>query len=142
MLKNERDNAILKLAEIMSIETRDNGRDDGSVMVNLTSGESLVLEDGSFNLFQLSGDPDPDYRNLYLASTGKPTTLRLPEQNLGGQIGGLFRYRDEVLAEGQRRVISVMAENVLHYQQRAGTRSSILSRFCESRSVLYRNRKG
>lgn len=122
VLKNERDNAILKLAEIMSIETRDNGRDDGSVMVNLTSGESLVLEDGSFNLFQLSGDPDPDYRNLYLASTGKPTTLRLPEQNLGGQIGGLFRYRDEVLAEGQRELgqIAIALTSAVNQQNRLG----------------------
>ncbi|WJG10556.1 flagellar hook-associated protein FlgK [Aliiglaciecola sp. LCG003] len=103
-LKNERDSAIIDLAELMSIETRDNGQNDGTVMVNLTSGESLVLQDGSFNLFQLSGEPDADYRNLFLSSTGKPTTLKLPEQNMGGQIGGLFRYRDEVLAEGQREL--------------------------------------
>ncbi|GAA6185366.1 MULTISPECIES: flagellar hook-associated protein FlgK [Alteromonadaceae] len=122
VLKNQRDNAILELAEIMSIETRDNGNDDGSLMVNLTSGESLVLEDGSFNLFQLSGDPDPDYRNLYLASTGKPTTLRLPEQNLGGQMGGLFRYRDEVLAEGQRELgqISIALTSAVNQQNRLG----------------------
>ncbi|MEP4889992.1 MAG: flagellar hook-associated protein FlgK [Aliiglaciecola sp.] len=122
VLKNQRDNAILQLAEIMSIETRDNGNGDGSVMVNLTSGESLVLEDGSFNLFQLSGDPDPDYRNLYLASTGKPTTLKLPEQNLGGQLGGLFRYRDEVLAEGQRELgqISMALTSAINQQNRLG----------------------
>ncbi|GAB2689861.1 FlgK family flagellar hook-associated protein [Aliiglaciecola aliphaticivorans] len=122
VLKNQRDNAILELAEIMSIETRDNGNDDGSLMVNLTSGESLVLEDGSFNLFQLSGDPDPDYRNLFLASTGKPTTLRLPEQNLGGQMGGLFRYRDEILAEGQRELgqISMALTSAVNQQNRLG----------------------
>ncbi|MFA3790642.1 flagellar hook-associated protein FlgK [Aliiglaciecola sp. SL4] len=122
VLKNQRDNAILQLAEIMSIETRDNGNGDGSVMVNLTSGESLVLEDGSFNLFQLSGDPDPDYRNLYLASTGKPTTLKLPEQNLGGQLGGLFRYRDEILAEGQRELgqISMALTSAINQQNRLG----------------------
>ncbi len=103
-LKNERDSAILELAELMSIETRNNGTGDGSVMVNLTSGESLVLEDGSFNLFQLSGDPDPNFRNLKLTSTGKPTVLRLPEINLGGSVGGLFRYRDEILATSQREL--------------------------------------
>ncbi|TRY30917.1 flagellar hook-associated protein FlgK [Aliiglaciecola sp. M165] len=122
VLKNERDQAILELSKMMSIETRDNGREDGSVMVNLSSGESLVLEDGSFNLFQLSGDPDPAYRNLYLASTGKPTTLRLPEMNLGGEIGGLFRYRDEILAEGQRELgqIALALTSAVNEQNRLG----------------------
>lgn len=103
-LKNERDKAILELSELLSIETRANGTGDGSLMVNLTSGESLVLDDGSFNLFQLSGDPDPNYKQLKLSSTGKPTVLRLAETDVGGQIGGLFRYRDELLAESQRNV--------------------------------------
>ena len=103
-IMNERDKAILELAEIMSIETRDNGTGDGSLMVNLTSGESLVLEDGSFNLFQLSGDPDLNYKSLELQSTGKPTTLRLPETDMGGQLGGLFRYRDEILEPSRREL--------------------------------------
>lgn len=102
VLKNQRDIAILELSELMAIETRANGNGDGSTLVNLKSGESLVLEDGSFNLFELSGDPDAEYRNLYLESTGKATTLRLPEDDLGGQMGGMFRYRDEILAEAQR----------------------------------------
>ncbi|GAA0857133.1 FlgK family flagellar hook-associated protein [Aliiglaciecola litoralis] len=122
VLKNKRDSAILELAELMSIETRSNGNQDGSTMVNLKSGESLVLEDGSFNLFQLSGDPDPDYRSLLLSSTGKPTTLRLPEINLGGQMGGLFRYRDEILAESQRELgqISMAMVTAMNQQNRLG----------------------
>jgi flagellar hook-associated protein 1 FlgK len=102
VLKDERDAAVLELAELMSIETRDNGSGDGSVMVNLTSGESLVLQDGSFNLLQLNGDPDPSHKSLQLASTGKPTALTLADQSLGGRLGGMFRYREEVLAPTQR----------------------------------------
>jgi flagellar hook-associated protein 1 FlgK len=102
VLKDERDAAVLELAELMSIETRDNGMGDGSVMVNLTSGESLVLQDGSFNLLQLNGDPDPNHKSLQLASTGKPTALTLADQSLGGRLGGMFRYREEVLAPTQR----------------------------------------
>lgn len=104
IIKNERDQAILELAELMSIETRDNANGDGSVMVNLTSGESLVLEDGSFNLFQLGGDPDIEYRGLQLQSTGKPTVLNLAEAEVGGTLGGIFRYRDEILATSQREL--------------------------------------
>lgn len=104
VLKDERDAAILELAELMSIETRDNGTGDGSLMVNLTTGESLVLQDGSFNLLQLNGDPDPSYKTLQLTSTGKPTSLTLADQNVGGRIGGMFRYREEVLAPTQREL--------------------------------------
>lgn len=104
VIKNERDQAVLELAELMSIETRDNANGDGSVMINLTSGESLVLEDGSFNLFQLGGDPDIEYRGLQLQSTGKPTVLNLAEAQVGGTLGGIFRYRDEILATSQREL--------------------------------------
>lgn len=103
-IKNERDVAILELAELMSIETRENSNGDGSVMINVTSGESLVLEDGSFNILQLGGDPDLNYRGLQLSSTGKATVLNLQENDLGGTLGGLFRYRDEVLATSQREL--------------------------------------
>lgn len=101
-VKNERDQAVLELAELMSIETRDGG--DGAVLVNLSSGESLVLEDGSFNLFQLNGDPDLNYKSLELTSTGKPTTLGVSETDVGGELGGLFRYREEVLEPAQREL--------------------------------------
>ena len=121
-LKNERDQAVLELAELMSIETRDNGTDDGSLLVNLTSGESLVLQDGSFNLFELSGDPDLNYKSLQLTSTGKPTSLRIAEQNMGGELGGLFRYRDEVLATSQRELgqIAMTLTNAMNQQNRLG----------------------
>lgn len=122
VLKNERDKAILELSAIMAIETRANGENQGGTLVNLKSGESLVLEDGSFNLFELSGDPDPDYRNLFLASTDKPTTLRLPEINLGGQMGGLFRYRDEILSISQRELgqMSLALATAANEQNRLG----------------------
>ncbi len=122
VLKNERDKAILELSAIMAIETRANGENQGGTLVNLKSGESLVLEDGSFNLFELSGDPDPDYRNLFLASSDKPTTLRLPEINLGGQMGGLFRYRDEILSISQRELgqMSLALATAANEQNRLG----------------------
>lgn len=121
-IKNERDKAVLELAELMAIETRDNGNNDGSVMVNLRSGESLVLEDGSFNLFQLTGDPDPNFRSLELQSTGKPTSLRVQEVETGGKIGGLFRYRDEVLAPEQRELgqIAMSLASAMNEQNKLG----------------------
>ncbi|WP_026375643.1 flagellar hook-associated protein FlgK [Aestuariibacter salexigens] len=103
-LMNERDSAILELASLVSIETRPSGNNDGSVLVNLTSGESLVLQDGSFNAFQQSGDPDLNFKTLQLRSSGKPTTINLDEGNVGGELGGLYRYRNEILAPNRREL--------------------------------------
>ncbi|MCV2885479.1 flagellar hook-associated protein FlgK [Aestuariibacter sp. AA17] len=121
-LKNERDKAIRDLAEIMSIETRQSGNDDGITMVNLTSGESLVLEDGTFNLFGLNGNPDIQYKNLELRSTGKPTSLRLAEVDVGGKMGGLFRYRSEVLDPARRELgqIALSMAAAMNEQNRLG----------------------
>ncbi|MDF2178319.1 flagellar hook-associated protein FlgK [Aliiglaciecola sp. CAU 1673] len=101
-LKNQRDKAIMKLAEIASIETRN--LDDGTTLVNLTSGQSLVLESGRFNVFQVNGDPDITRKTLSLVSAGKPTTVNVAQTTLGGKMGALFAFRDQVLAPSQRQL--------------------------------------
>lgn len=122
ILKNQRDNAILELASLMSIETRDSGKNDGAVMVSLKSGESLVLEDGSFSVFEVNNDADLNYKSLQLKSNGKPTTLNIDESDLGGAIGGLFRYRDEVLDTSRRELgqIAMSLTEALNTQNRQG----------------------
>lgn len=106
-LLNERDRAINALAELVSIDVRQNDA-NGSVLVNLTSGESLVLEDGSFNLLAFSDDADANQKTLQLATDfggGKADTeIRIKEDNLGGALGGLFNYRDEILGPTQRDI--------------------------------------
>ena len=57
-LKNERDKAILELSELIPLSTIE--KDDGSTLVNLKTGQSVVMQDGTFNLFSISGDPDPN----------------------------------------------------------------------------------
>ncbi|KXI27893.1 FlgK family flagellar hook-associated protein [Paraglaciecola hydrolytica] len=121
-LKNERDKAILELASLMSIETRVSANDDGAVLVNLTSGESLVLQDGSFNLFTINNSADLNYKSLQLNSNGKPTTLNLKETNMGGTIGGLYRYRDEVLESSRRELgqLALAVSETMNTQNRLG----------------------
>lgn len=121
-LKNQRDQAILELASMVSIETRQSGNNDGAVMVNLSSGESLVLQDGSFNVFDVSSSADLNNVSLELRSSGKPTTLQISETDLGGAIGGLFRYRDEVLETSRRELgqIAMSLASSLNTQNRQG----------------------
>jgi flagellar hook-associated protein 1 FlgK len=121
-LKNQRDNAVLELASLVSIEVRQSAKNDGSVMINLSSGESLVLEDGSFNVFEVNNDADLNYKSLQLTSNGKPTTINIRETELGGAIGGLFRYRDEVLETSRRELgqIAIAITESLNTQNRQG----------------------
>lgn len=121
-LKNQRDSAVLELSGMLSIETRTDPKDAGGLLVNLTSGESLVLQDGSLNLFEVSSNADLDYKSLRLTSSGKPTTLNLRETNLGGSIGGLFRYRDEILESSRRELgqVAISLTESLNQQNRLG----------------------
>ncbi len=121
-LKNQRDSAVLELSSLLSIETRTDPTDPSGLMINLTSGESLVLQDGSLNLFEVSNNADLDYKSLRLVSGGKPTTLNLRETNLGGSIGGLFRYRDEILETSRRELgqVALSLTESLNAQNRLG----------------------
>lgn len=123
-LLNERDKAINQLAELVSVEVRTN--DNGTKAVNLGSGESLVLENGGFNLFELSGGPDTDAKQLELAfnvQNDKPqASVRITEEKLGGSLGGLFRFRDEVLGAVQRDVgqMAVAMADAMNSQNKLG----------------------
>lgn len=122
-LLNERDKAINDLASMMAIETRET---NGNTLVNLKSGESLVLEDGSFNLIGLSSDADLQFKQLELTTNfngaKNETSIRIDEQNLGGSLGGLFRFRDEVLGAAQRDVgqIALAMADAVNTQNRLG----------------------
>jgi flagellar hook-associated protein 1 FlgK len=121
-LKNQRDSAILELASLVSIEVRQSSGNDGRVMVNLTSGESLVMQDGSFNVLEVENDADLNYLSLQLSSRGKPTVLNVDENELGGAIGGLLRYRDDVLETSRRELgqIALALTESINTQNRQG----------------------
>ncbi len=126
-LLNERDQSILQLAEILDIEVRRSSNIDDGLVVNLKSGESLVLADGSFNLFTVGGTPDFNNRQLQLSTTFERadksnTTLNVLEENLGGTMGGLFNYRESALEPAQRdlgKLVAVLADAV-NIQNRQG----------------------
>jgi flagellar hook-associated protein 1 FlgK len=100
---NERDLAIRELAELIDIETLDS--DSGETLVFMGTGESLVMENGTFNLFSMKGDPDPDYKELYLdVDDNKAVALELDSSQIKGEIGGLLAFRDEILVPAQTQI--------------------------------------
>lgn len=124
-LLNERDLAIDKLANLLAIEVRENGANGDGIAVNLKTGESLILADGSFNLFELGSDADFSTKELRLSTAYEDranTALNVNETDLGGAIGGLFRYRDEVLGAAQRDLgqLAVAFGDAINQQNRLG----------------------
>ncbi|MBQ4831800.1 flagellar hook-associated protein FlgK [Pseudoalteromonas sp. MMG010] len=100
---NERDLAIRELAELIDIETLET--DSGEKLVFMGTGESLVMENGTFNLFSLQGDPDPDFKELYLdVDNNKAVPLQLDSTQIKGEIGGLLAFRDEILVPAQNQI--------------------------------------
>jgi flagellar hook-associated protein 1 FlgK len=125
-LLNKRDQAILELSELVAIDVRDSSNNGAGVVVNLKSGESLVLADGAFNVFAIGGDPDYTNRDLKLVTDYAPpkqnTSINILEQNLGGALGGVYRYREQVLEPAQRdlgKLATVLADT-LNTQNRQG----------------------
>ena len=97
------------------------------VTINLTSGESLVLENGAFNLFELSSNADPITKEIKLetnfgSQTKNDTSIRVIEDDLGGSLGGLFKYRNEVLGPTMRDVgqLSVAFADAMNTQNKLG----------------------
>ena len=100
---NQRDLAIRELSELVDIETLDGP--NGETLVFMGSGESLVMENGTFNLFSLSGDPDPNFKELTLdVNGGKAVPLEIDATKLKGKIGGLLAFRDDILVPAQNQI--------------------------------------
>ncbi|MDK2598406.1 flagellar hook-associated protein FlgK [Pseudoalteromonas obscura] len=118
---NERDQAIKDLAELVDIETLDGS--NGEKLVFLGSGQSVVMENGSFNLFSLDGDPDPSKKELKLDVTdGTAVALDVDQTKLQGKIGGLLAFRDEILIPAQNQLgqIALSLADAFNQQNKLG----------------------
>ncbi len=126
-LLNERDKAVDELSSIIGINVKESQSQNGAITINLTSGESLVLEDGAFNLFEVNTDADLSLKQLTLetnfgSQTKGDASLRVQESDLGGVLGGLFKYRNEVLGPTMRDVgqLSVAFADSMNQQNKLG----------------------
>jgi flagellar hook-associated protein 1 FlgK len=120
-LLDKRDLAIKNLAEMVEIRTLD--ADNGEKLVFLGTGQSLVVERGQFNLMTLRGDPDPAERDLKLQLSARTSVERdIDIEALGGKIGGLLKFREEILVPTQNRLgqLALSMTDAMNSQNRLG----------------------
>lgn len=84
MLFDQRDEAIRQLSEKMEIRTVP--QDNGSMLVNMSTGHSLVLNGSVAQLSVVPGNPDARESELQLVMD--PNKVALNDKDIGGGIGG------------------------------------------------------
>ncbi|MEH6729104.1 MAG: flagellar hook-associated protein FlgK [Pseudoalteromonas distincta] len=100
---NERDKAIRDLSELIDIETLDGP--NGEKLVFMGTGEAVVMQNGAFNLFSMTGDPDPNFKEFTLdVNGGKAVPLEVDASKLKGKTGGLLAFRDDILVPAQNQI--------------------------------------
>lgn len=120
-LLDKRDKATQELAALVDIHVLD--ADNGEKQVFLASGQSLIVENGKFNLFSVSGNPDPNRKTLQLRLSDKQNiTINVAETQLGGKIGGSLDFRSQVLEPAQRELgqLSLAFTDSFNTQNRLG----------------------
>ncbi|NQZ11837.1 MAG: flagellar hook-associated protein FlgK [Algicola sp.] len=120
-LLSERDESLRKLSELIEINTLDGA--NGEKLVFLNTGQSLILKEGDFNLLAMSGDPDPQRKDLRLSlSTNSTLTVPVEASKVGGKIGGLLSFRKDVLEPTQNRLgqIALSLADAFNQQNRLG----------------------
>ncbi len=118
---NERDKAIRDLSELIDIETLDGP--NGEKQVFMGSGEAVVMQNGSFNLFSISGDPDAKFKKLRLdVNGGQAVPLEIDPTKLKGKIGGLLAFRDDILVPAQNQIgqMGIALADSFNQQNRLG----------------------
>lgn len=115
-LTDQRDELIRQLAEKMDIRTVPQA--NGSMLVNLSSGESLVLSSGAATLSVVSGNPDIQETGLQLQIGNSKASIGT---DVGGGLGGYFAARD-ALGPVQRQLgqLSVALADAMNTQNSLG----------------------
>ena len=81
------------------------------------------MENGTFNTFDMDGDPDPNIKELTLDSPdGRAAELDVDISTLRGKMGGLLAFRDEILhpAQNQLGQIGLALADAFNEQNKKG----------------------
>lgn len=116
-LLDQRDDMIKQLSEKMDIRTVP--QSDGTTLVNLPTGESLVLADGAATLSVTQGNPDVSQTGLQIQVGNSTSTLNT--SSIGGELGGYYLARSQ-LEPVQRQLgqLSVAIADAMNTQNSLG----------------------
>lgn len=121
-LLNARDEKLRELAEYVDIRVVD--FDNGRQNITLSTGQSLIMEDGTFNLIALEGNPNPQRLEMTTQTRSGGGLVNVPVDiaKLGGKLGGLIAYRDEVLEPTQFKLgqLAMGFADAMNEQSRLG----------------------
>ncbi|GGY66390.1 flagellar hook-associated protein FlgK [Marinobacter zhanjiangensis] len=117
-LLDQRDEAIRKLSEIVSVRVSSSG--GGQVNVALTNGQGLVVGSDASQLGIRRNADDPS-RQEFTLSDGNRTQV-IDEQITGGKLGGLKRFESEGLmpAFDQLGRIAIALQDTVNHQHQIG----------------------
>ncbi|MFT5082232.1 MAG: flagellar hook-associated protein 1 FlgK [Lentisphaeria bacterium] len=119
-LIDQRDEAIRKLSELISVQTFDQGF--GQVNVVVGSGSNLVIGSGFREIALTQSASDATKTDvIFLGNTNSQSGQVITNLISGGELGGLVRFRDTIMEDTYNqlgRVAVVMAEtfNTTHRQ--------------------------
>ena len=117
MLFDQRDEAIRQLSEKMDIRTV--AQSNGSMLVNMSTGHSLILDGGVAQFKLIAGDPDSRDQELQLTLGDNQATI--DHDTFGGAMGGLFKARTDL--EPTKRELGQLAvamADAMNQQNRLG----------------------
>lgn len=92
-LRDQRDQLVEQMSELIDVRVVEQGRDEFSVFVS--NGEPLVVGVNANKLVAIDGDPDPTKQGLAVQIAGN--NVEITDRVEGGQLGGLLAYRADVL---------------------------------------------
>jgi len=116
-LLDQRDQTLRELSKYISFQTYEQGF--GEVNILIASGQNLVVGSESRELAVIDDPADPERKQVVFVSD--VAQRQIPSDALGGELGGLFRFRDESLTDTYNnigRIAVVMADtfNDIHGQ--------------------------
>jgi len=117
-LLDERDLALKKLSEIVSVQVIENN--DRTVNLFVGNGQSLVVGNKSFKLFAQSGQDDGTRFDVMYQNGN--TVQRITDEISGGKLGGLLEFRENILDEtyGQLGLAAIGLSDSVNEQHRLG----------------------
>jgi flagellar hook-associated protein 1 FlgK len=95
---DERDKLVDELSRYSNVTTVEQG--DGAMNVFIGTGQAIVVGNNYSTLAVVNSTTAPDYKEIELRQSGG-SAVTVTSQMTGGSLGGMLRFRDEVLDESQ-----------------------------------------